>query len=62
MALAIMLLEVGILAGAFGIVLTRRGYIAAHKRPYHSSREHMPLGLALILVGVGCIVAGMFAL
>ena len=62
MAQAIILLEVGILAVAFGIVLARRGYIAAHRRPYPSSRGRMPLGLALILVGFGCIAAGVFAL
>ena len=62
MAQAIILLELGILAVAFGIVIARRGYIAAHRRPYPSLRGRMPLGLALVLVGFGCIVAGIFVL
>jgi hypothetical protein len=62
MAQAIVLLEAGILAVCFGTVLTRRGYIAAHKRPYPSSRGRMHLGVALILVGFGCIVAGVIML
>jgi hypothetical protein len=62
MAQAVILLEIGILAVAFGIVLARRGYIAAHRRPYPSSRGRLHLGVALTLIGLGLILAGMFAL
>jgi hypothetical protein len=58
MGQAVILLEVGILAVPFGIVLARRGYAAAHKRPYPSSNGRLYLGAALIVVGFGCIVAG----
>ena len=62
MAQAVVLLEVGILAVSFGIVMARRGYIAAHKKPYSSSNGRLPLGATLVVVGFGCIVVGMFML
>jgi hypothetical protein len=62
MAQAIIFLEAGILAVCFGIALTRRGYIGAHKRPYFSSSGRMHLGVVLVLVGIGCIVAGLIML
>jgi hypothetical protein len=62
MAQAVILLEVGILAVSIGLVMARRGYISAHKRPYHSSNARLYLGLALIAVGVSCLVAGVFML
>jgi len=56
------LLEVGILAVSFGVVMARRGYIAAHKKPYSSSNGRLHLGAALIVVGFGCIVVGLIML
>jgi len=58
MAQATILLEVGVLAVCFGVVLTRRGYISTHDRHYPSTRRRMHIGVALIVVGFGCIVAG----
>jgi hypothetical protein len=62
MGQAIILLEIGILAVVLGIVVTRRGHIGAHSRPYSSSRGRLPLGIALILIGVGFTVAGILTL
>jgi hypothetical protein len=59
---AVILLEIGMLAAAFGVVMARRGYISAHKKPYQSSNGRQPLGVALILIGLGCIIAGVFML
>ena len=58
MVQAVILLEVGILAVSFGVVMARRGYIAAHKKPYSSSNGRLPLGVALIVAGFGCIIVG----
>lgn len=58
MAQAVVILEVGILAVSFGIVMARRGYMAAHKRPYSSSYGRLSMGAALIVIGLGCIIAG----
>ena len=58
MVQAVILLEVGILAVSFGVVMARRGYIAAHKKPYSSSNGRLPLGAALIVAGFGCIMVG----
>ena len=62
MGQTIVFFEIGILAVSFGIVLARRGYIAAHKRPYPSSNRRLRSGVALVLLGLGFIAAGMFAL
>jgi hypothetical protein len=62
MGYAVLLLEVGILAVLFGVIMARRGYIAAHKRPYSSSNGRLPLGAALIVAGFGCIIAGVVML
>jgi len=62
MGQAVVFLEVGILAVAFGIVMARRGYIAAHRRPYSSSDGRLHFGAALIVVGFGCIIAGVVML
>ena len=62
MGQAVVLLEVGILAVSFGVVMARRGYIAAHKKPYSSSNGRLHLGAALIVVGFGCIIVGLIML
>jgi hypothetical protein len=60
MGKAVILLEIGIFAVAFGIVVARRGYIGSHSRPYTSATHRLPLGVALILVGLGLIAVGIF--
>jgi hypothetical protein len=62
MGQAVFLLEVGVVALSFGVVMTRRGYISAHKKPYSSTNERMLLGAALIVIGFGCIIAGVLML
>lgn len=62
MGQAVILLEVGVLAVSFGIVMARRGYMAAQRRPYSSYNGRLPLGAALIVAGFGCIIAGVFML
>ena len=62
MGQAVILLEVGILAVLLGIVMARRGYISAHRKPYHSSSGRLTLGAALIVGGLGCLIAGVFTL
>jgi hypothetical protein len=59
---SIILLEVGILAVSFGIVMARRGYISAHKKYYPGSKGRLHLGVALIVLGLICIIAGMLVL
>jgi hypothetical protein len=57
----VILLEVGILAVSFGIVMARRGYVTAHKEFYASSTAQLHWGAALIVIGLGSIiVAGLF--
>ena len=57
----VVLLEVGILAVSFGIVMARRGYVTAHKNFYASSTAQLHWGAALIVIGLGSIiVAGLF--
>ena len=56
----VILLEVGIMAVSFGIVMARRGYVTAHKNFYPTSSARLLWGAALILIGLGCIVAGVF--
>jgi hypothetical protein len=58
----VILLEVGILAASFGTLLARRGYIAAYKSSYPSSSAGLHWGAALILIGLGFIMAGVFVL
>ena len=58
MGQAFILLEIGILAVSFGVVMARRGYIGAHKRPYSSSHLRLHFGVVLILVGLALIAAG----
>jgi hypothetical protein len=62
MAPTVILLEVGILAMSFGIVMARRGYITAHKEFYASSSAQLHWGAALIAIGLGFIIAGVFML
>jgi hypothetical protein len=62
MGQAVILLEIGVLAVSFGIVMARRGYMAAHRRPYSSSNGRLPMGAALIVIGFGCIIAGVVML
>ena len=57
---SVILLEVGILAVSFGIVMARRGYVTAHREFYPSSSARLHWGAALMLIGLGCIVAGVF--
>ena len=57
-AQAVILLEIGIFAVSFGVVMARRGYIEAHKKPYRSRNSLLPMGVALIVVGLTCIIAG----
>lgn len=61
MVQTVILLEVGILAVSFGIVMARRGYVTAHKNFYASSRAHLHWGAALIVIGLGFITAGVIA-
>jgi hypothetical protein len=57
----VVLLEVGILAVSFGIVMARRGYVTAHKNFYASSTAQLHWGAALVLIGLGSIIiAGLF--
>ena len=60
MGQAFILLEIGILAVSFGVVMVRRGYIGAHKRPYSSSNLRLHFGVVLILVGLALTTAGIF--
>jgi hypothetical protein len=62
MGQAILLLEIGVLAVSFGVVMARQGYIAVHKRPYSCSNGRLPLGAALIVASFGCIIAGVVML
>ena len=48
------------MAVSFGIVMARRGYVTAHKNFYPTSSARLLWGAALILIGLGCIVAGVF--
>lgn len=62
MAQAFLMLEIGIIAVVFGTVMARRGYIGAHKTPYRSSHLRLELGVALILIGLALVIAGIFKL
>jgi hypothetical protein len=62
MVQTVILLEVGIVAVSFGIVMARRGYVTAHKDFYASSSAHLHWGAALIIIGLGFIIAGAFML
>jgi hypothetical protein len=58
----VILLEVGIVAVSFGIVMARRGYVTGHKDFYASSSAHLHWGVALIIIGLGFIIVGVFML
>lgn len=58
MAQTVILLEVGILAVSFGIVMARRGYVTAYKNFYASSSAQLYWGAALTMIGLGFIIAG----
>jgi hypothetical protein len=61
MVLTAILLEIGIVATSFGVVMARRGYVTAHKNFYASSSAQLHWGVALMMIGLAFIVAGVFA-
>lgn len=45
---------------SFNIAMARQGYVTAHKNLYTSSSAHLYWGAALITIGLGFIIAGVF--
>ena len=60
MLLSVVLLEVGIIALSFGMVMARRGYVTAYKSFYPTSITRLLWGAALILIGFGVLMAAVF--